>query len=155
MSNIPAWFFVMAALVASQQRATPLPPQQPLVTAAPCAAEVPTNETDPDYIQDCAFLQDARRPGRQTTYPTELREVKPVRTPDAIRRGLEGEVRLKIRIGADGTVEGVRVVKSLDRGGLDVEAMKAARQWLFRPARGAGGEPVTVLADLILTFQRE
>jgi TonB family protein len=43
-------------------------------------------------------------------------------------------------------------VRSLDRTtGLDDEAVKAARQWLFEPGR-RNGEPVAVLIRIEMSF---
>jgi TonB family protein len=52
----------------------------------------------------------------------------------------------------DGSVGDVKVVRSLDSTfGLDHEAMKAARDWRFRPGMRQG-EPVAVLVTIELTF---
>ena len=126
------------------------------LSARPAPQGVPAQgqvaETDPDYILDEAFYEGARRPGFVVRNPTVVKEVKPSYTPDAASRRLEGEVRLAIRIGVDGRVEAVRIKKSLDRGGLDLEAMKAARQWVFTPATLRDGTAVAVTADLFLSF---
>jgi len=46
----------------------------------------------------------------------------------------------------------VRVVRSLDAiHGLDLEATRAAKQWVFRPGTRAG-QPVDVLVRLLLEF---
>jgi TonB family protein len=69
--------------------------------------------------------------------------------PEGLINARTVTVKLKIRIGADGTVEDVRVTESFQRGGLDVETMNVARQWLFTPAT-MDGKAVPVIADLIL-----
>jgi TonB family protein len=52
----------------------------------------------------------------------------------------------------DGTVTDVRIVRSLDgRLGLDEEAVKAARQWRFRPGL-LNGQPVAVRITIELSF---
>jgi TonB family protein len=52
----------------------------------------------------------------------------------------------------DGTVGDVKVTRSLDSVfGLDQEAIKAARQWRFRPGMRMG-EPVPVIITIELTF---
>jgi TonB family protein len=52
----------------------------------------------------------------------------------------------------DGTVTDVRIVRSLDgRLGLDEEAVKAARQWRFRPGL-LNGQPVAVRITIELLF---
>ena len=45
----------------------------------------------------------------------------------------------------------IRVVRSLDPGGLDDAAIKAAREWKFMPGR-MSGTPVPVLVTVVLDF---
>ena len=47
----------------------------------------------------------------------------------------------------------VKVVKSLDPNGLDQEAIKAAKRWLFQPATDRSGKPVAVYVTLALSFR--
>ncbi len=81
----------------------------------------------------------AMRPGNGVQEPTLLRGPDPSYTPDAMRAKVQGVVELEAVLSANGSVTDVRVLKSLDRTfGLDEEAMRTARQWLFRPARFQG-----------------
>jgi TonB family protein len=67
--------------------------------------------------------------------PVLKREVKPDYTPEAQAAGIEGEVQMSVVVLGDGTVGDVKVTKSLDAElGLDDEAVKATRQWLFAPS---------------------
>jgi periplasmic protein TonB len=92
------------------------------------------------------------RPGSGVTLPTKVREVKPAYTSDAMRAKVQGTVLLQCVVRTDGTVGDVEIVKSLDPVfGLDQEAVKAARQWLFRPGTRFG-EAVPVLITIELTF---
>jgi periplasmic protein TonB len=94
----------------------------------------------------------AYRPGNGVTTPVVLREVKPQYTSDAMRAKVQGSVLLECIVRADGSVGEVKVARSLDPVfGLDLEAMKAARQWRFRPGMRQG-EPVAVLVVIELTF---
>jgi protein TonB len=93
------------------------------------------------------------KPGSGVTWPTVLRQPKPNYTPEAMRLKLQGEVTLEAEILADGTVGNVRVKKSLDRvHGLDQEAIRVAKLWLFKPAMDKDGKSVPVVAELIITF---
>lgn len=59
----------------------------------------------------------------------------PVEYPRAARRaGLEGRVGLRLRVGADGRVQDVRVIESSGHDMLDEAAVKAAWFWRFDPA---------------------
>jgi TonB family protein len=92
------------------------------------------------------------RPGNGVTTPVVVREVKPAYTSDAMRAKVQGSVLLECIVRSDGSVGDVKVARSLDPVfGLDLEAMKAARQWRFRPGMRQG-EPVAVLVVIELTF---
>jgi TonB family protein len=92
------------------------------------------------------------RPGNGVTLPVVLKEVKPQYTSDAMRAKVQGTVLLECVVKPDGQVGEVKVVRSLDSTfGLDLEAMKAARNWRFRPGMRQG-EPVAVLVTIELTF---
>lgn len=83
--------------------------------------------------------------------PVLVQEVKPQYTKDAKARGVQGSVEIIAVVKADGTVdENVRVTKSLDPE-LDDEAVKAARQWRFRPGT-KDGAAVAVEVNIELTF---
>ena len=90
--------------------------------------------------------------GNGVTSPTLVREVKPAYTSDAMRARLQGSVFLSCVVRPDGSVSEVKVLKSLDQTfGLDLEAIKAARQWRFRPGTRLGN-PVPVLITIQLDF---
>jgi TonB family protein len=94
----------------------------------------------------------AFRPGAGITLPSVLREVKPAYTADAMRAKVQGSVWLECIVMPDGSVGDVRVTRSLDPiFGLDQEAIKAAKQWRFKPGMRQG-EPVPVIITIELTF---
>ncbi len=95
----------------------------------------------------------AARPGdKGVTSPKILKEVKPQYTADAMRAKIQGLVVLECIVEADGSVSDVKVVKSLDKEhGLDDEAVRAAKQWRFKPGMKKG-KPVPVAVMLELTF---
>ncbi len=83
--------------------------------------------------------------------PVLTHEVKADYTDAAKRRKAEGIVALAVVIKADGTVrDDVEVVKSLDSD-LDAEAIKAAKQWTFRPAT-KDGKAVNFSVQIEMTF---
>ena len=92
------------------------------------------------------------QPGNGVSFPVKLKEVRPQYTSDAMRAKVQGIVLLQCVVRPDGTVGDVQVVRSLDPTfGLDQEAVKAAKQWLFRPGMRLG-EPVAVQVTIELTF---
>jgi protein TonB len=91
-----------------------------------------------------------RRPGDGVVNPVPLSQPKPNYTVQAMQAKVTGEVWLDAVVEANGTVRILKVLKGLPFG-LNDEAMKAARQWLFQPAT-AGGKPVPIQVTLILEF---
>lgn len=70
----------------------------------------------------------AQELARQTA-PVLITEVKPEYTKEAQAAGIEGTVVLDAVVLKDGTVDDVRVTKSLDKKyGLDEQAVKCVRQ---------------------------
>ena len=86
------------------------------------------------------------------TAPRTVRQVAPDYPIEAMRAGVHGVVRLAIIVGADGSVQDVLVVDSLDRvHGLDAAAVTAAREWRFE-AGMKDGAPVPVALTIEMTF---
>ena len=82
--------------------------------------------------------------------PVLVKEVKPQYTDDAKTRRVQGNVEVEAVVKTDGTVGDVTVTKSLDPQ-LDEEAVKATKQWRFRPGT-KDGNAVDVLVHIELTF---
>jgi periplasmic protein TonB len=91
------------------------------------------------------------RPGGAVTTPRVIREVKPTYTNAALSQKIQGTVVLELVVRADGRPSDIRVIRALDPGGLDEQAIIAAGQWRFEPARLAG-RPVDVLVTVMLDF---
>jgi len=103
--------------------------------------------------QGGGFGGGAYRPGSGVTDPTLVRQEAPKYTSEAMRAKIQGVVELEAVVLPNGTVGDVRITKSLDaRYGLDQEAIRAAKAWVFRPGT-LKGEPVAVLVTLILEFR--
>jgi protein TonB len=69
-----------------------------------------------------------------------------------MRAKVQGEVELEAVVNPDGSVDRVRVTRSLDSTfGLDQEAIKAVRQWRFMPGT-LKGQPVPVRVTVVLSF---
>ncbi len=84
---------------------------------------------------------DAGQRNAPPDYPAESR-----------RRGEEGVVRLALRVGTDGRVEGAEVATSSGFPRLDQAAVEAARRWRFRPAT-QGGIPVVATLPTAVHFR--
>ena len=97
--------------------------------------------------------QEVFRAGPGVTLPTPIRQVKPDYTPEAQRARIEGNVLLGAVVLADGTVDNVAIERSLDSTfGLDQQAIKAMRQWVFKPGT-KDGKPVAVRISVEMTFR--
>ena len=90
------------------------------------------------------------RVGGSITRPERVRDVPPVYPPLALRAGVGGTVILEAVIGSDGTVQDLRVLRSIPL--LDGAAIDAVRQWLFTPTL-LNGEPVPVVMTVTVTFR--
>jgi protein TonB len=82
--------------------------------------------------------------------PRAIAQVRPAYTAEALRAKIEGTVILSAVVERDGTVQQVKILRSIDPG-LDQEAIRAAKHWRFDPGR-KDGKPVPVVVTLELTF---
>lgn len=87
---------------------------------------------------------------KDATMPVVLREVKPNYPESVKKEGIHGIVTLSAVVKKDGTVGDVTVKKSLHPE-LDAEAVKAMKQWRFRPGTREG-KPVDVAVDVEISF---
>lgn len=81
--------------------------------------------SEPVVFEEEAVDQPPRAVGeREHTYPAE-----------ALALQMEGYVRLRLRIDADGRVREVRVLDAVPPGVFEASAVEDARRWQFSPAR--------------------
>jgi protein TonB len=92
------------------------------------------------------------RPGNGVETPRLVKEIKPQYTAQAMRAKIQGTVLLECIVQPDGTVGAIKVVRSFDSAfGLDLEAVKALRNWQFAPGTRFG-QPVPVLVTVEIAF---
>src|SRR5712691_9474462 len=92
------------------------------------------------------------KPGNGVSLPQVVKEVKAGYTKEAMAQMIEGTVGMDVVVLADGTVGDVTVTQSLDTVyGLDQEAVKAMRQWQFKPGT-KDGKPVAVRVAVTMNF---
>ena len=101
-----------------------------LTSAAP-SLEAPMFLTDPDY----------RSPPKPPVYPQR-----------AIRFGQEGTAMVRAQLSERGDVIDVELRESSGHALLDKAALKAVRQWLFKPAK-RDGRAVLATVDLPVRFK--
>ncbi|PXX44058.1 energy transducer TonB [Undibacterium pigrum] len=104
-----------ANTVAVAVAAPPAPPAPAVATLAPPAPPEPVTEPKgyAGYLQNPA-----------PNYP-----------PAAQRRGLEGQVTLKVHVLASGHPANIQIAKSSSHPILDEAAIKAVTSWVFQPAK--------------------
>jgi len=91
-------------------------------------------------------------PGSGVTPPELLQQVRPGYTADALHARAQGTVIVDAVVNADGSVGDVRIVRAFTPTfGLDGEAVRAVKQWRFRPA-SRRGRAVTTFVTIELTF---
>jgi protein TonB len=91
-------------------------------------------------------------PGDGVSLPTVTKQVGPQYTSEAMANRIEGKVGLSAVVLANGKVGDVKVVRSLDSVyGLDEAAVKAMKQWEFKPGT-KDGKPVAVRVEIDMAF---
>ena len=81
--------------------------------------------------------------------PVPVKTVQPVYPEFAREAQIQGKVVLHVLVGKDGRVKNVKVSKGVT--GLNDEAMKAVRQWVFKPAL-SNNKPVAVWVEVPIDF---
>ena len=95
---------------------------------------------------------DVYQPGNGVEAPVPIRQVRPLYTSEAVLAKVQGTVGLNCVVFPDGSVDACDVAQQIRPPfGLHEEAIKAARQWRFRPGTRLG-EPVPVRVRIELTF---
>ncbi|MBE3098156.1 MAG: M56 family metallopeptidase [Planctomycetes bacterium] len=92
---------------------------------------------------------DAVRVGDHVKAPAKIKDVRPVYPEVAREAGIQGVVIVEVLIGTDGTVQGVKILRSIPL--LDQAALDAVRQWEFEPTI-IDGQPRPVVATLTVNF---
>ena len=77
---------------------------------------------------------------------------KPIYPKIAIRRGIEGDVSLRVMLTASGVVSSVTVEKPSGSELLDAAAVSAVKQWQFNPAMHQG-EPAASVTTVPIEFK--
>ncbi len=131
-----------------------LEPQLKMVEATP--AQRQPREVDEPPVADAEEVETEARQreiagSSQSRPPRPLSNNPPEYPREAIRRRLEGAVKLRVQIGLDGHVLSVVVAESSGYAMLDESALKAIRGWTFSP-RLQDGERVPSSALIPVRF---
>lgn len=115
-------------------------------------APPPIPATDPIDLQK--GLRTAAAPAVPSLEPARAAagNPPPAYPDDARRKGLQGQVTLRVRVTADGRPESVLLVESSGWSVLDDAAIAAVEAWRFEPAR-RGGRAEAATIDLPVVFR--
>ncbi|MFT4198632.1 MAG: energy transducer TonB [Pseudoxanthomonas sp.] len=111
-------------------------------TAAPAAA--PASTAAPAGSGSAAL-------DRSIPQPLAGHSPAPGYPPAALRKGETGSVLLRAQVDAQGSPQGLAIVRSSGSRDLDRAAMEAVRKWKFQPALD-DGEPVAGTVDIPFEF---
>jgi TonB family protein len=94
------------------------------------------------------------RAGTSIAQPaTKVFTTQPPYPPAARELGVEGAVRLQVRIGVDGCPRAVKIVRSSGRLDFDRSSVTTVqREWRFRPARTSDGAAVESIIVVAIQF---
>jgi TonB family protein len=154
-ANQAAEAFMSAALMSVRQWRYDPPAQAPLTFTVQMrmgadaeTMEVTPRRADVEVIPGPADDK-ALRVGGAIAPPTKIKDVRPVYPPIAHAAGVTGVVIVEARIGADGSVEEARVLRSIPL--LDEAALNAVKQWRFMPTL-MNGVPTPIIMTLTINF---
>jgi TonB family protein len=84
--------------------------------------------------------------------PIVTKEVHPTYTREAMEAKIQGTIAMDAVVLENGTVGEVTITQSLDeKYGLDHEAVKALKQWQFKPGT-KDKKPVAVIVNVTMSF---
>ncbi len=129
------------------------PPEQVIASQEELAQTAPGPASDGQELVVAPPEDDALPKFGDYVYVEELPEViskPPPEYPDLARSaGVDGVVQLQALVGKDGKVKDVKVMKGVEM--LNDAAVKAVRQWVFKPAL-SNNKPVAVWVAVPVRF---
>jgi TonB family protein len=90
--------------------------------------------------------------GAAGNHPRYAENPKPPYPEEALKKGLEGEVLLRVEVLANGRAGQIEVKSSSGHEVLDRSALSAVKQWKFIPAH-RGGESIPFWVNIPIKFQ--
>ena len=145
-ADVDLWYYQLAFYPTTPE------PTMPILRAVvlPDGSIVEPTQLDPSANQPPPGVYTVGQPG--VSPPRIQQQVNPRYTQEAMRQKIAGSVAVQFVVGADGTVQNPRIIRSLDATfGLDDEALKAVRQWRFAPGT-KDGQPVPILTTAEVVF---
>jgi protein TonB len=142
---------------AVSESAAPPPPRAPSPARTPAARRTsspvppPTLEAEaPPAAPEPAAPAEAVRVGGSIKEPRKLKNVAPIYPQTARQARVQGVVILECRIGTEGKVTDVKVLRGIPL--LDGSATEAVRRWEYEPTL-LNGVPVPVIMTVTVNFR--
>lgn len=85
---------------------------------------------------------------------TPLVSVPPQYPPRARRMGIEGHVKARLRVDAEGIVQSVEIVESVPPGQFDRSVLRTLKRWKFKP-KVVDGTPMAHTGTVTIQFTLE
>jgi len=85
---------------------------------------------------------------------TPLAKIPPIYPMRAMRRGIEGWVKVRFLVNTQGRVEQLKVIESDPESVFDKSVINCISQWKFKPGT-VEGEPVNTMAETTIRFELE
>jgi periplasmic protein TonB len=130
----------------------------PRLPSGPSKLNLPPMETvgvvAPGQGFDTPDLKGVYEAGELDNSLTVIARVPPDYPLSAKRRGIQGEVKMRILINEQGTVEKVSIVNAKPPGVFDQSVIRCVSRWRFK-AGTVGGRPVKALAETTVKFELE
>ena len=115
-----------------------------------------TSENHPDVQPKSASAEVKTAPSSGpkvvSASPAYARNPRPKYPRVARRRGYEGEVLLKVLVDHEGRVDDALVLKSSGHNELDHSALKAVKNWVFKPGT-VDGKPMEMWVQVPIQFE--
>jgi protein TonB len=121
----------------------------PRLPAGPATLQLPPVETLPAVGSG---IDDIFEAGQLDAPLTVLARMPPLYPLEAKRRGIEGWVKIRFLVNAEGTVEEVRVVESRPPGVFESSVKRTVPGWRFQPGT-VEGIPVRTRAETTIRFE--
>jgi TonB family protein len=104
-----------------------------------------------DLDADLEKAKSAKAPGSGVSHPELIHKREPEYTQQARQLRLSGDLSASLLVTSEGKADNIHVLEPLGFG-LDKNAVKALKQWSFRPAT-RNGKPIPFYATVSISFR--
>jgi protein TonB len=139
-----------------QQKKLQLKPRLPFqlnprLPATPTSLTMPAMEY---FSMDAPTLKGLYEMGELDSPLTPLAKIPPIYPMRAMRRGIEGWVKIRFLVNNQGRVEQLKIIESDPESVFDKSVLNCVSQWKFKPGT-VEGVPVNTMAETVIRFELE